>query len=216
LGAQGVGFRDDVAPVSKHLKDEWCVTFRLFTPDGTALPHAECPMAIALKENREVRGVEAMAQRPDGTMFPFLPYPTPIRDEDGSLLGAVNMLVDISERKQAETNQRILLDELNHRVKNNMQMLHGLLRAAQRESKSAEAQAVLADASQRVGAMAAAQKHLYSDRNVRGFSIGEFLLRFARVLPKPSARTSRYALMQMRAPCPTTLQCCWRLSSTSS
>ena len=156
-------------------KDEWCVTFRLYTPDGRELPHPQCPMAIALKENRPVRGVEALAQRPDGTLFPFLPFPTPIRDENGDLLGAVNMLVDISERKEAETRQRMLLDELNHRVKNNMQMLHGLLRSAQRDTQSIEAKAVLADASQRVAAMAAAQKLLYSDRDSRGFSISEFL-----------------------------------------
>lgn len=48
-------------------KDEWCVTFKLFTPDGREMPYPECPMAIALKENRPVRGVEAVAQRPDGS-----------------------------------------------------------------------------------------------------------------------------------------------------
>jgi PAS domain S-box-containing protein len=44
-------------------KDKWCVTFKLFTPDGKELPHDECPMAIALKENRPVRNQEAIAQR---------------------------------------------------------------------------------------------------------------------------------------------------------
>jgi PAS domain S-box-containing protein len=83
-------------------KDEWCVTFRLFTPDGKELPHAECPMAIALKEKRPVRNVEALAQRPDGTLFPFLPFPTPLLDENGDLTGAVNMLVDLTELKRAE------------------------------------------------------------------------------------------------------------------
>jgi PAS domain S-box-containing protein len=156
-------------------KDEWCVTFRLYTSEGKELPHHECPMAIALKQNRPVRGVEALAQRPDGTLFPFLPFPTPIHDENGGLVGAVNMLVDISERKQAETHQRILLDELNHRVKNNLQMLYGLLRASQRETKNTEAQRVLADAAQRVGALAAAQKLLYSDSSPRSFSISGFL-----------------------------------------
>jgi PAS domain S-box-containing protein len=115
-------------------EDEWCVTFRLFSADGQPLPHNECPMAVALKEKRPVRGVEAMAQRPDGTMVPFLPFPTPMFDEDGGLVGAVNMLVDISDRKAAETNQKVYLDELNHRVKNNMAMLYGLIHSAARES----------------------------------------------------------------------------------
>ncbi|RWK56424.1 PAS domain S-box protein [Mesorhizobium sp.] len=83
-------------------KDKWCVTFKLFTPDGKELPHDKCPMAIALKENRPVRNQEAIAQRPDGSFFPFLPYPTPIRDEDGNLIGAVNMLLDLTDRQCAE------------------------------------------------------------------------------------------------------------------
>jgi PAS domain S-box-containing protein len=155
-------------------KDEWCVTFRILTPDGKVLPHDQCPMAVALKERRPVRGVEAMAQRPDGTLFPFLPFPTPITDEDGRVVGAVNMLVDISERKQSETQQRVLLDELNHRVKNNMQMLCGLLEAAQREA-CPEAQVVLHDAGRRVAAMAAAQQVLYNSSAATTFSASEFL-----------------------------------------
>ncbi|QKK20447.1 sensor histidine kinase [Rhizobium indicum] len=146
-------------------EDEWCVTFRLFTADGQPLPHNECPMAITLKENRPVRGVEAMAQRPDGSMFPFLPFPTPMRNDDGELTGAVNMLVDISDRKLAESNQRVFLDELNHRVKNNMMMLYALIRSAQRESNSREASVVLGDAAQRVGAMASAQQALYTEHD---------------------------------------------------
>jgi PAS domain S-box-containing protein len=156
-------------------EDEWCVTFRLFTADGQALPHNECPMAIALKENRPVRGVEAMAQRPDGTMFPFLPFPTPMRNENGEMVGAVNMLVDISDRKLAESNQRILLKELNHRVKNNMAMLYALIRSAERETANVEARTVLGNAAQRVGAMAAAQQALYTEHDRYGVDAQEFV-----------------------------------------
>jgi len=83
-------------------KDKWCVTFKLFTADGKQLPHDECPMAIALKENRPVRNQQAVAQRPDGSFFPFLPYPTPLQDEHGNLIGAVNMLLDLTDRQRAE------------------------------------------------------------------------------------------------------------------
>src|ERR1700693_95929 len=47
-------------------QDEWCVTWRLYRPDGTPLPHDQCPMATALKENRAVRGAEAVAGRAGG------------------------------------------------------------------------------------------------------------------------------------------------------
>jgi two-component sensor histidine kinase len=92
------------------------VTWRLYQPDGTLLPHDRCPMAVAIREQREVRGAEAVAARPDGTRVPFIPFPTPLRDEHGTMVGAVNMLVDITDRKRAEEAQQTLIHELNHRV----------------------------------------------------------------------------------------------------
>ena len=91
---------------------------RAFRPDGRPLPHDECPMAVALKENRCVRGEEAVAERPDGSRVPFIPFPTPLHDSSGKPVGAVNMLVDITERKRAEERQALLVRELHHRVKN--------------------------------------------------------------------------------------------------
>jgi PAS domain S-box-containing protein len=155
--------------------DRWCVTWKLYWPDGTPLPHDQCPMAIALKEGRPIRGKEAVAERPDGTRIPFIPFPTPIRDSNGKLVGAINMLVDVSERKQAETQQVLLLRELNHRVKNNMQMLQSLLYTAMRRTQNHEASKVLKDASDRITAMAAAQRVLYSTINATRFSASEFL-----------------------------------------
>jgi PAS domain S-box-containing protein len=156
-------------------EDLWCVTWKLYKTDGTPLPHDECPMAIALKENRAVRGEEAVAERPDGVRVPFIPYPTPIRDAAGNLVGAINMMVDVSERKQAEYQQRMLLDELNHRVKNNLQMLHSLLRIAQRETDNDHAKSVLEEAGHRIGAIAAAQRVLYSAESTTDFNANEFL-----------------------------------------
>lgn len=83
-------------------KDKWCVSWRLYNPDGTPLAHDECPMAMALKTKAPIRGMEVVAERPDGTRIPFLPYPTPLFDARGNLSGAINMLVDISQRKQTE------------------------------------------------------------------------------------------------------------------
>ena len=87
---------------------EWCGSWKLFWPDGRALPHGECPMAIAIKEKRAVRGVEAIAERPDGTRVPFEPYPTPLFDASGALIGAVNMLIDLTDRKRAEEVKQVL------------------------------------------------------------------------------------------------------------
>jgi PAS domain S-box-containing protein len=107
-------------------EDEWCVTWRLYNADGTPLPHDQCPMAQALKRNEPIRGAEAIVERPDGARFPMIPYPTPLHDADGNLIGAVNMLVDISERKKAELQQKALVDEVNHRVKNTLATVQSL------------------------------------------------------------------------------------------
>jgi PAS domain S-box-containing protein len=96
--------------------DRWCVLWRLFQPDGTPLPLDKSPMAIALKENRPVRGREAIAERPDGTRVTFIPYPTPLHDSSGALIGAVNMLVDITERKKAEEALQRLTETLEEHV----------------------------------------------------------------------------------------------------
>jgi PAS domain S-box-containing protein len=57
-------------------------------------------MAVALRERRSVHGQEIVAERPDGARVAVMPFPTPLFDERGSLIGAVNMLMDVSVSKQ--------------------------------------------------------------------------------------------------------------------
>ena len=117
---------------------EWCGSWKLYWPDGTPLRHDECPMAIALKEQRAVRGMEAQVERPDGTRVPFIPYPTPLFDDAGKLTGAINMLVDITERKRAEDQQALLVRELHHRVKNTLATVQAIMGSTARSATSIE------------------------------------------------------------------------------
>ena len=80
----------------------WCGSWRLYWLDGTPMAHDECPMAMAIKENRAITGMEAYAERPDGTRVRFMPFPKPLHDETGALIGAVNMLVDVTDRRSTE------------------------------------------------------------------------------------------------------------------
>src|SRR3546814_359968 len=82
--------------------DRFCGSWKLYWPDGTPLPHDECPMAMALKSRTPIRGKQAVAERPDGSRVPFLAYPTPLFDAAGNLTGAINVLLDIAERKRTE------------------------------------------------------------------------------------------------------------------
>ena len=103
--------------------DHWCVTWRLYWPDGRPMPHDECPMARALKEDRPIRGGEAMAERPDGTRVPFMAYPTPLHDASGRLVGAVNMLVDLTPTKEADEALNRLNEMLEQRVEERTRQL---------------------------------------------------------------------------------------------
>jgi PAS domain-containing protein len=104
-------------------KDHWCVTWKLYTNEGEFLPHGECPMAIAVRTQRPVRGVTAVAERPDGTRVNFMPFPTPLFRPTGEFAGAVNMLVDVTDvrqiaefRSQAHRCRRLACDVGNRAV----------------------------------------------------------------------------------------------------
>jgi PAS domain S-box-containing protein len=83
----------------------WCGSHRMYWPDGTALPLNECPMAIAIQHGESLTGVEAVVERPDGTRRNVLAHPRMMRDSRGQIVGAINVLVDITERKDAERMQ---------------------------------------------------------------------------------------------------------------
>jgi PAS domain-containing protein len=82
--------------------DQWCVTWKLECEDGTPLPHDQCPMAVAVREGRPVRGLAAVAERPDGQRLHFRPFPTPAIDAAGQIAGAVNLLVPSDGRARDE------------------------------------------------------------------------------------------------------------------
>jgi two-component sensor histidine kinase len=80
-----------------------------------------------------------------------------------------NLSVETLELRQQ------LLDELNHRLKDNLQILKGLLQTAWRKTENAEARDVLLDTRRRIGAMSTAQQVFYSVHNSTDVSSQRFL-----------------------------------------
>lgn len=76
-------------------RDRWCGSWKIFHPDGTPMAHEDCPMGVATRERRSVRGQEILVERPDGSRCFVLPHPDPIRDDSGVIIGTVNMLVNV-------------------------------------------------------------------------------------------------------------------------
>jgi two-component system, chemotaxis family, CheB/CheR fusion protein len=82
--------------------DRFCGSFKLFSKDGSPIPHDECWMALALRDAKAYGEQEIVIERPDGDRRIVLAYANPFLDERGKLVGAVNVLVDITDRRRAE------------------------------------------------------------------------------------------------------------------
>jgi PAS domain S-box-containing protein len=117
-------------------KQRWCGTFKIVLFDGTVVPHHECPMAAAIKTGQPAYGVEAYAERPDGTRIPCAAFPAPMFDEGGKVIGGISMLVDISQQKAVQDRQAILVRELDHRIKNNLATVQAIAGSTIRASRT--------------------------------------------------------------------------------
>jgi PAS domain S-box-containing protein len=98
--------------------ERFCGSHRMYCPDGSPLPHHECPMADVLRSGISVRQQEVHIERPDGSRGIALVDIEAVRDSDGSITGAVNCFQDITERKRAEERDKILALEVDHRARN--------------------------------------------------------------------------------------------------
>ncbi|HEX2742234.1 MAG TPA: ATP-binding protein [Rubrobacter sp.] len=94
----------------------FCGSFKLYATDGTPITHDRCWMALALKENEGYNEREIVVERPDGRRLTALAHANPIHDESGNLIGAVNVLVDITERKRTEEELRIVREAERSRI----------------------------------------------------------------------------------------------------
>ncbi|MFL6731084.1 MAG: PAS domain-containing protein [Sphingomicrobium sp.] len=80
-------------------RDRWCVTWQLFTTTGEPMQREDCPMAQAIRQQRPVRDVIAIAERPDGSRVAFKPYPTPLFGQSGEFEGALNLMIDVTDEQ---------------------------------------------------------------------------------------------------------------------
>jgi PAS fold len=98
--------------------ERYCGSYQMFRPDGSLLPHHECPMADVLRTGISVREQEVHIERSDGVRGIALVDIEAIKDIDGNVVGAVNCFQDITERKRGEAQIVNLAHEAEHRTKN--------------------------------------------------------------------------------------------------
>ena len=122
--------------------DRFCGSFKLYAIDGSPITHDQCWMALALKNSLEYNGHEIIIERPDGQRRTTLAYANPISDDGGKLIGAVNVLVDISDRKlaeealkQADRSKNEFLATLAHELRNPLAPIRAAVKILQLKSK---------------------------------------------------------------------------------
>jgi len=106
------------SPKLRDPDERFCGSYRMFRPDGSLLPHDQCPMADVLRTGVSVRGQEVHIERPDGSRGIALIDIEAVKDSGGKVVGAVNCFQDITERKSSEAQIVNLAHEAEHRTKN--------------------------------------------------------------------------------------------------
>lgn len=139
---------------------------------------------------------ETERQRKDGSVFPVSVTISPIRDVDGNVVGASKILRDISEqrrvktelqrakgdleqvvveRTRALTQRDLLLREVYHRVKNNLQVVDSLLVMRSLKFTDPQAREGLQELRYRIFTLGLVHQQLMGSSDLKTFDIGQFL-----------------------------------------
>ncbi len=78
--------------------DRFCGSFKLYNKEGELIPHDQCWMSLALKHEKVFNGKEIVVETETGTRKTVLSHASPMYNIHGEVTGAVNVLVDISDR----------------------------------------------------------------------------------------------------------------------
>jgi PAS domain S-box-containing protein len=91
-------------PALGDTDQRFCGSFKMFRPDGTFMPHDQCPMAEVVNGKiSEARDAEVLIERPDGSHVTVLVNICPLKNDRGEVTGAINCFYDITDRKRDET-----------------------------------------------------------------------------------------------------------------
>lgn len=133
--------------------------------DGVEVAREDRPLSRAMR-GEQIEQQEYVYRLPNGAQRVLLSSARPIRDAAGQIVGAVQISLDISERKRDEEQRRLLARELNHRVRNNLAMVQAIAKQTVRGTRRLDLAGEEFVA--RIAALARANDILGSDNSSEG------------------------------------------------
>ena len=162
-------------------------------------PESIDEMRRALQQGRET-AVEVLNYRKDGSPFWNGVFISPVRSEQGDIVYYFGSQLDVTAKKEAEFALRdakaaletvaqtrgealadtleqktLLVHEVEHRVKNNLQLIHSLIQFQARRTENPEVRAALREVQERVGALSTVHRRLFQSADVARFDVDQFL-----------------------------------------
>jgi len=175
---------------------EYARSYRLFTMDGEAYPSEELPLARASLKGETVENAYWRISRDDGVEIVASGTARPVLNGEGKQIGAVLTLRDETERETEREELRktvevkdLLLREIHHRVKNNLQIVSSLLNLQSRRSVDSAAKEALTDLSARVDVISDIHRALYEAGETDSIEMASYLANLARRHFAPLARS---------------------------
>lgn len=150
-------------------------------PDGSHYPLEECPIDRAFPEDAQTEGEEIFVHR-DGSFYPVHFTASPIRDEASHTIGTIIEVRNIADEKdraselaEAVKTKDVLLHEVNHRVKNSLQVVTSLLTLQANKAGNGDLAQSLQEARNRIAVIAAMHQRLYATSNHDRVDFGDYL-----------------------------------------
>jgi PAS domain S-box-containing protein len=135
-----------------------------------------------LKAGNRIEHFETQRKRKDGTLIHVSLTISPVKDDSGNIIAASSIAKDITKQKQAAMviqaqlqEKQILLQEIHHRVKNNLQLVASLLELRSRGLDNQAAKAAFADSIGRIRSMAMLHEKMYGSNIVGSVNFGEYI-----------------------------------------
>ena len=165
--------------------DKYAETYSLFTIDGKRHPAETLPLTRAVLKEETVIDARWLIRRPDGSEVLALGNAQPVYSEDGQKIGAVLTIHDDTARHASELAladavnvKEALLYEVNHRVKNSLQIVTSMLMLQSQSSDSAELKQSLKEACARIDIVAGLHNRLYSEGGHSSVMLGGYVRDF--------------------------------------